>query len=108
MLHQAQHFDHDGLLHLGAGVPAGQDLMLVARVRGIGGATFRFGGHFPYAFFNSCARKSVFTRTRSFFASRRRLSASACPVVNCTRRWRTCPVSSFCSAVTSLAPASRL
>src|SRR6267154_299511 len=46
---------------------------------------------FLYAFFaaadcdagdNSCARRSVFTRARSFFASRRRLSASACPVVN--------------------------
>src|SRR6267154_9829 len=46
---------------------------------------------FLYAFFaaadcdagdNSCARRCVFTRARSFFASRRRLSASACPVVN--------------------------
>src|SRR5260370_15800218 len=82
MLHQAQHFDYDCLLDLGAGEPAGEDLMLVARVRGIGGVTFRFGGHFPYAFFNSCPRKSVFTRARSFFASRSRLSASACPVVN--------------------------
>src|SRR5450432_1519915 len=48
-----------------------------------------FRGHYALPAFagfapavNSCARKRVFTRARSFLASRRRLSASACPVLN--------------------------
>src|SRR4029077_767197 len=46
---QTQHFHHDGLLHLGAGHPAGQNLMLVARIfrlRRAGRVAFCFGSHF--------------------------------------------------------------
>jgi len=38
-----------------------------------------FSCHYAFPAFSSCARTSVFTRARSFFASRSRFSASACP-----------------------------
>jgi hypothetical protein len=115
VLHETQHFDHDGLFHLGAGHATGEHLMLMARIPcWVRSGVFRFGAHFAFLgscdrievfagraavaaaawradaedfsprglAFNSCARSSVFTRARSFLASRSRLSASACPVVN--------------------------
>src|SRR5450755_185029 len=119
VLHQALHFHHDGLFHLGAGYFAGERGTLAA----LGGLCrcwsfnwFRCHHAFPLlcdrnfvdadflaapatlelvtareatdvlasrgAAANSCARISVFTRARSFFESRKRFSASACPVVN--------------------------
>src|SRR6266852_4422681 len=57
---------------------------------------------------NSCARNSVFTRAKSFLDSRKRFSASACPVDNWKRSRKIVSLSSFCCAASSLTPASRI
>src|SRR5713101_5826717 len=57
---------------------------------------------------NSCARNSVFTRAKSFLDSRKRFSASACPVDNWKRSRKIVSLNSFCCASSSLTPASRI
>src|SRR6266850_1799521 len=103
VLHQPLHFDHDRLFHLRAGYFAGEHGALAAlRSR----RALCFGCH--YAFLSSCARRSVFTRARSFFASRNRFSASACPVESWNRSRKICSVKSLCCACNSSLPASRI
>src|SRR5260370_38768528 len=46
VLHQTQHFHHDGLFHLGAGYAPGEDLVLMARIFRVGSIAFRFSRHF--------------------------------------------------------------
>src|SRR3984957_20215914 len=62
----------------------------------------------PAVPFNSWARKCVLTRARSLRASRKRFSASACPVDNWNRSRKICSVNSLsCTSSCSL-PASRI
>src|SRR5882762_7862651 len=110
VLHEAHHFDDDGLFHFRAGDFAHEFGTFAAR-----GGNLCFCCHYAFpAFavlapaFSSCARSSVFTRARSFFASRKRFSASDCPVVNWKRRRKICSVSSLCWASSSFTPASRI
>src|SRR5213076_1581220 len=105
VLHQPLHFHHDRFLHLGAGDFAGEDGALAAL--GNRGALC-FGCHYAFPAFSSCARTSVFTRARSFFASRSRLSASACPVESWKRSRKIVSVRSFSCASSSSTPASRI
>src|ERR1700733_3509717 len=62
----------------------------------------------PAVPFNSCARKCVLTRARSFRASRKRFSASACPVDNWKRSGKICSVNSRSCTSNSSFPASRI
>src|SRR6267154_4065843 len=84
MLHEALHLNDDGFFHLRAG-----DFAYELGTFAASGGNLCFGCHYAFpAFavfaptFSSCARSNVLTRARSFFASRKRLSASDCPVVN--------------------------
>src|SRR5260370_1458894 len=105
MLHKPLHLDHNSLFHLRAGYFAGEDSSLAAL--GNRGALC-FSCHYAFPAFSSCARTSVFTRARSFFASRSRFSASACPVESWNRRRKIISVKSFCCASSSSTPASRI
>src|SRR5215471_895855 len=98
MLHEAGHLDDDGLFHLRAGdfaykfgtfAASGGNLCLCCHYAFPAFAVFA-------AAFSSCARSNVFTRAKSFLASRKRLSASDWPVVNWKRRRKICSVRSFC------------
>src|ERR1700724_2738279 len=62
----------------------------------------------PAVPFNSCARKCVLTRARSLRASRKRFSASACPVDNGKRSRKICSVNSLSCTRSSSLPASRI
>src|SRR5215471_2780302 len=86
VLHEPLHFDHNRFFHFGAGYLADKLRALAALGHW---RRLRFRSHYALPAFagavlpvNSCARRSVFTRAKSFLASRRRLSASAWPVVN--------------------------
>src|SRR5467141_225771 len=105
VLHQPLHLNHNGLFHLRAGHFAGENGALAAL--GNWGALC-FGCHYAFPAFSSCARTSVFTRARSFFASRSRFSASACPVESWKRSRKIISVRSFCCASNSSTPASRI
>src|SRR3979411_676807 len=105
MLHKPLHLNHNGLFHLRAGHFAGENGALAAL--GNRGALY-FGCHYAFPAFSSCARTSVFTRARSFFASRSRFSASACPVESWKRNRKIVSVKSLCCACSSSLPASRI
>src|SRR6267378_4326118 len=105
VLHQPLHFHHDRFLHLRAGYFAGENSALAAL--GNRGALC-FGCHYAFPVFSSCARTSVFTRARSFFASRSRFRASACPVESWKRSRKIVSVRSFSCASSSSTPASRI
>src|SRR5216684_7335788 len=105
VLHQPLHLDYNGLFHLRAGHFAGENGALAAL--GNRGA-LRFACHYAFPAFSSCARTSVFTRARSFFASRSRFSASACPVESWKRSRKIISVSSLSCASSSSTPASRI
>src|SRR6266404_4914786 len=105
VLHQPLHLNHDCFLHLRAGHFAGENGSLTAL--GNRGALC-FGCHYAFPAFSSCPRTSVFTRARSFFASRNRFSASACPVESWKRNRKIVSVRSFCCASSSSTPASRI
>src|SRR5467141_815713 len=105
MLHQPLHLDHNGLFHLRASHFAGEDSALAAL--GNRGALC-FGCHYAFPAFSSCARTSVFTRARSFFASRNRFRASACPVESWNRKRKIISVKSFSCASNSSTPDSRI
>src|SRR6266404_5981339 len=112
VLHQPLHFDYNCFFHLRAGYFAGEHGALAAlRSR----RALCFGCHYAFPAFcgcraadSSCARRSVFTRARSFFASRSRFSASACPVESWNRSRKICSVKSLCCACNSSLPASRI
>src|SRR5947199_219956 len=105
VLHQPLHFHHDRFLHLRAGYFAGEYSSLAA----LGNRSpLCFGRHYAFPAFSSCARTSVFTRARSFFASRSRFSASACPVESWKRSRKIVSVRSFSWASNSSTPASRI
>src|SRR5713226_4071584 len=105
MLHQPLHLNHDCFLHLRAGHFAGENGSLAA----LGNrCALCFACHYAFPAFSSCARTSVFTRARSFFASRSRFSASACPVESWKRNRKIDSVRSFCCASSSSTPASRI
>src|SRR3981081_981391 len=57
--------------------------------------------------FNWLARINVFTRAKSFLESRKRFSASACPVESWNFSRKICSVKSLCCASSSVLPASR-
>src|SRR5216684_1324051 len=105
VLHQPLHLDYNRFFHLRAGHFAGENGALAAL--GNRGA-LRFACHYAFPAFSSCARTSVFTRARSFFASRSRFSASACPVESWKRKRKIVSVKSFCCASSSSTPASRI
>src|SRR5713226_2527897 len=105
VLHQPLHLDHNRLFHLRAGHFAGENGALAAL--GNRGALC-FSCHYAFPAFSSCARTSVFTRARSFFASRSRFSASACPVESWKRSRKIISVRSFSCASSSSTPASRI
>src|ERR1700693_4211179 len=78
------------------------------------GAAAAFSAGFSVPFFepavpfNSCARKCVLTRAKSLRASRKRFSASACPVDNWNRSRKICSVNSLSCTSSSSLPASRI
>src|SRR6266849_1784036 len=112
MLHQPLHLDYNRFFHLRAGYFAGEHGALAAlRSR----RALCFGCHYAFPAFCGCraadsswARSNVFTRARSFFASRNRFSASACPVESWNRSRKICSVKSLCCACNSSLPASRI
>src|SRR5712664_3349118 len=105
VLHEPLHLNHNSLFHLRAGHFAGEYGALAAL--GNRGALC-FACHYAFPAFSSCARRSVFTRARSFFASRSRFSASACPVESWKRSRKIISVSSLSCASSSSTPASRI
>src|SRR5467141_2482597 len=105
VLHQPLHLNHNGLFHLRAGHFAGENGALAAFGNR---SALCFSCHYAFPAFSSCARTSVFTRARSFFASRSRFSASACPVVSWKRSRKIISVRSFCCASSSSTPDSRI
>src|SRR5712664_2921778 len=105
VLHEPLHLNHNSLFHLRAGYFAVENGALAAL--GNRGALC-FGCHYAFPAFSSCARTSVFTRARSFFASRSLFSASACPVESWKRSRKIISVSSLSCANSSSTPASRI
>src|SRR5260370_3418263 len=97
--------NHNCLLHLRAGHFAGENGSLIALGNRV---ALCFGCHYAFPAFSSCPRTSVLTRARSFFASRNRFSASACPVESWKRNRKIVSVKSFCCASSSSTPASRI
>src|SRR5258708_963973 len=103
VLHQPLHLNHYVLFHLRAGHLAGEHGALAAPGNR---DALCFSCHYAFPAFSSCARTSVFTRARSFFASRSRFSASACPVESWKRSRKIISVRSFCCANSSSTPPS--
>src|SRR5208337_2213152 len=112
VLHQPLHLDHDRFFHLRAGYLADEFGPLAALGHR---CALRFRCHYALPAFagfapavNSWWRRRVFTRARSFLASRSRLSASAWPVPNWNLSRKICSARSFSRACNSVTPSSRI